>query len=94
MSLDRYFQSLGAYLPSRGRIGLVLLGSPTPEDAARSYYRIQYALAPREIVLDARPEFVITYGVESEPSTLANDPALQIVKLLGDDLRLFRRIVR
>jgi hypothetical protein len=92
-SFDRYLRRIAAYIPPHGRIGLVLSGSPSREDAVRSLYLLQYALAPRQIVLSPDCEFVIVYG----PATAGppnDDHALHLIKTIGDDLRLFRRAVR
>ncbi len=93
-TFDRHFQAVGAFLPSSGRIGLVLLGSQRPDDAARNHYLLQYALVPRQIVLGDTADFVIAYGPASEDTTLADESTFELVRVFGDDLRLFRRVAR
>jgi hypothetical protein len=92
-TFDRYLRAVEAYVPASGRIGLVLVGLPQHE-AVRVRYFLQYALAPRQIVPSSDPAFVIVYGPASGESPLFDRAAFQLVKVLGDDLRVFRRLVR
>ena len=93
-SLDRSFQAVGAYLPPGERIGLVLLGSPRPDDAARTYYLLQYALAPRQIVLGDDLEFVIAHGPASKDAPIADESVFEFVRAFGEDLRVLRRVAQ
>lgn len=92
-ALDRYLRRLEPALPASGRIGLVQTGSPSPADATRTHYLLQYALAPRLIVPDACCEFLIEYG-PAAPSPAQMDRAYALVASAGPDLRLFRRMPR
>jgi hypothetical protein len=93
-SFDRYLRAVAAYVPANGSVGLVVVGSPRSEDAVRIRYLLQYALAPRQIVPSAGCAFVIVYGPASEEAPLFDAAGFQLVKAVGDDLRVFRRIVR
>jgi hypothetical protein len=92
-SVDRYLRRVAAYVPAHGKVGLVLSGAPPREDAVRSLYLFQYALAPRQIVLSSDCEFVILYGPADAGMPIDGD-AFHLIKAVGDDLRLFRRAVR
>ena len=92
-SVDQYLRRVAAYVPAHGKVGLVLSGSPSSEDAGRSLYLFQYALAPRQIVLSPDCEFVIVSGPAAAGTPIDGD-AFQLIKAIGDDLRLFRRAVR
>jgi hypothetical protein len=89
-AFDRYLRRATAYLPPHGRVGLVLSGSPSREDAVRSLYLFQYALAPRHIVLSSDCEFVIVYG-PAGAGTPFDGETFHLIEGVGDDLRLFRR---
>jgi hypothetical protein len=93
-SFDRYLRAVGAYVPANGTIGLVLAGSPRLDDAVRIRYLLQYALAPRQIVPSPDCAFVIVYGPVSGDAPFADAAAFQLIKVVGDDLRVFRRVPR
>jgi len=92
-SFDRYLRRVATYVPAHGRVGLVLSDSPSSEDAVRTLYLFQYALAPRQIVLSPDCDFVIVYGPASSGTPIDGD-AFHLIRAVGDDLRLFRRALR
>lgn len=88
---DQYFRSMAAWLPARGEIGLVQAPPATSEDAVRTHYLLQYALAPRLIVKTHDRDVVLVYG----PRTVLPDEArFELVRSFGDELRLYRRVTR
>jgi hypothetical protein len=93
-SFDRYLRTVQAYVPAHGQVGLVLAGPPDREDAFNILFRLQYALAPRQIVSSSDCEFVIVYGPLSVETPIADAAAFQLIKAVGDDLRVFRRVAR
>ena len=92
-SFDRYLTQVATYVPAHGRVGLVLSDSPSSEDAVRTLYLFQYALAPRQIVLSPDCDFVIVYGPASAGTPIDGD-TFHLIRAVGDDLRLFRRALR
>jgi hypothetical protein len=92
-SFDKYLRGVEAYVPANGTIGLVLAGSPQDEDAVRIRYLLQYALAPRQVLASSDCAFVVVYGPVS--GTPIFDPTgFQLIKVVGEDLRVFRRVIR
>jgi hypothetical protein len=92
-TFDRYLRAVEAYVPANGTIGLVFVGPPQYE-ADRIRYFLQYALAPRQIVPSADCAFVVVYGPVSDEDPFFDAAAFQLIKAVGDDLRVFRRVVR
>jgi hypothetical protein len=92
-TFDRYLRAVEAYIPANGTIGLVVVGLP-PHEAVRIRYFLQYALAPRQIVPSSDSAFVIVYGLVSDESPFFDAAAYQLVKAVGEELRVFRRVVR
>ena len=90
---DRYFRTVLPYVPASGEIGLVQIGPTRAEDAVRVHYVLQYALAPRLLVLSPDREFVLAYGPTSL-NAFPDDETFQLVRVFGDGLRLFRRVAR
>jgi len=92
-TFDRYLRAVEAYVPANGTIGLVLVGPPQHE-AVRIRYFLQYALAPRQIVPSSDCAFVIVYGPVSGESPAFDAAGFQLIKAAGEELRVFRRVVR
>ena len=88
---DRENFALAPFLPPAGPVGFV---SVSPADPKRTWFFLQYSLAPRTLVPSADPEFVIEHGVPSGAAGLGSDPRFALVKAFGDDLRVFRRVSR
>jgi hypothetical protein len=87
---DDLLRQLIPYVPRAGTIGLVLSDAVGSVERQRLHYRLQYALAPRIVVLGTTPEFVVVYGPR-ESRLPAEDFVL--VRQLGD-MRLYRRTAK
>lgn len=92
-SFDRYLRAVAAYVPENGTVGLVLAGPPQHDGEVRIRYLLQYALAPRQIVSSSDCTFVIVFGPVSGETPIVDGAAFQLIKAVGDDLRVFRRVV-
>ena len=88
--LDVEYRRLTAHLPPRGVVGL-LGGGATQAEASRFHYFLQYALAPRVVVLTTDAEFVIALVWPPEGDDPL--PADTFVRLAGSGsgLRVYRR---
>lgn len=93
-SIDTFFRTVTPYIPAQGTLCLLQTASARRDEVARIHYALQYALAPRLIVLSTDCEFVILYGPTSSASSIATDPSFHLVQVFADDLRLFRRLNR
>ena len=67
--LDRSYQALGAALPVSGRVGFHFSGPP---DDGHTFFRLRYALAPRQLMRSADYEFVIETGPAQNPDSLTH----------------------
>ena len=83
--------ALAPFLPPAGPVGFV---SVSPADPKRTWFFLQYSLAPRTLVPSIDQEFVIEHGVPTGATGLGRDPRFALVKAFGDDLRVFRRVSR
>ena len=90
IGLDHYYQGLLPYLPGRGRVGFVYVNPRNSETLGRTHLFLQYSLAPHLVVLSDHEDFVIVLE-GAERSQFLGDPTKELVKDLGDGLRLFRR---
>jgi hypothetical protein len=91
---DREYRQLLAYLPVGGTVGLMHTGSGTAIDRARTHYWLQYSLAPRLLVESTDRSFVIVSGSPSTGSPLREDPAFELMRSFGDELSVYRRVIR
>lgn len=89
--LDLYFRRLVPFLPTKGDVGFQHVGPP---DESRTFYRMQYALAPRQLLRSGDAEFVVEFGPVSAGDSLKRDARFVMVTAPGDDLRLYRRMAR
>jgi len=88
---DRFNRELAPYLPLTGPVGFL---NVSPGDPKRTWFFLQYSLAPRTLVASIDQEFVIESGVPAGATGLGQDPRFALVKSFADDLRVFRRVVR
>jgi hypothetical protein len=88
---DRFNRELTPFLPPAGRIGFLNVST---EDPRRPWFFLQYSLAPRTLVPSIEEQFVIEYGAPRGAAGLSRDGRFALVKALGDELRVFRRISR
>jgi hypothetical protein len=91
--LDVEFSAFSAHLPARGTIGYLDAHQDAgSEEAVRTRYVAQYALAPLVVVAHVGPEFVIVAKDTADPG---GDPRLsgyaQVATVPGSH-RLFRRL--
>jgi len=91
---DRAYRQLLAYLPVGGTVGLMHTGSGTAIDRARTHYWLQYSLAPLFLVESSDRSFVIVSGSPSTGSSLREDPAFELMRSFGDELSVYRRVIR
>jgi hypothetical protein len=89
--LDLYFRRLVPFLPAKGDVGFRHLGPP---DEDRTFFRMQYALAPRQLLRSAEAEFVVEFGPLDAEGSLGRDTRFVLVTSPGEDLRLYRRLGR
>jgi hypothetical protein len=89
--LDAEFRDFAPYLPPSGTVGYLDPVGGWVEDAVRTHYAAQYALAPRIIVTRLDQPFLIVAAGAADP---AGDPRLdgfvEVVRLPAGH-RLFRR---
>jgi hypothetical protein len=86
---DRSLAALASGLPPRGLVGFQFAGPP---DNGRTFSRVQYALAPRQLVRSLQPTFVIEAGPASNGTSLTHRPGYVVVAQNDDDIRLLRRV--
>jgi len=90
--LDAEFSALAEHLPARDLIGFLDRHENTgTDDAARTWYTAQYALAPRVVVSRVGPEFLIVARGAARPG---GDPRLDgytHVETVAGGHRLYRR---
>lgn len=91
MGTDMAYRDLAPHLPARGVIGVHEVGESTER---RLFFRLQYALAPRKIVVTREAEFVIEGGPASAPASLTHDPQFTLIAAPEADLRVYRRLTR
>jgi hypothetical protein len=84
---DDLLRQLIPYLPRAGTVGLVLSDAVDFVERQRLHYRLQYALAPRIVVLGTVPDFVVVYG---PGQSLLPAQEFVLVRQFGD-VRLYRR---
>ena len=96
--LDRRFQSALSALPASGLVGYL---TPTAREAYGGFYVAEYALAPRIVIPNTEPEFVIVPPeavAPGEPSIVGSpsqDPRLQgflLYRTFETGVRIFRRV--
>jgi len=93
--LDAEFSLLAEHLPPRGPVGFLdRYEDGGTDDAVRSWYTAQYALAPRVLVSRIGPEYLIVARGAARP---AGDPRLggyTHIETVAGGHRLYRRISR
>lgn len=92
--LEAQFASLIPYLPASGEVGfLEHYADPGAEDAVKTWYTAQYALAPRIVAARPGAEFLIVADGTAHPSS---DPRLEeyfrVVTVEGGH-QLYRRLL-
>jgi hypothetical protein len=91
---DRFYSELVAYLPARGRVGLVQVAPEGTPARERQYYFLQYALAPRLVMPGADEEFVVAYGPAATRASLLDATRFTLVRPFEDEFALYRRTRR
>ncbi|MGE0444654.1 MAG: hypothetical protein AB7P99_05455 [Vicinamibacterales bacterium] len=89
--LDAEFRGFAPYLPPSGTVGYLDPVGGWMEDAVRTHYAAQYALAPRIIVTRLDQQFLIVAAGAADP---AGDPRLDgfvEAARFASGHRLFRR---
>jgi hypothetical protein len=86
---DRSLAALASALPPRGLVGFQFAGPP---DDGRMFFRLQYALAPRQIVRSLEPPFVIEAGPAANDTSLTHRPGYVTVVQTADEVRVLRRL--
>lgn len=90
--LDAEFSALAEYLPPRGLVGFLdRYADGGTDDAARTWFTAQYALAPRVVVSRVGPEFLIVARGAAQPG---GDPRLDgytHIETVAGGHRLYRR---
>jgi hypothetical protein len=96
--LDRQFQSLTLWLPARATVGYL---QPAAGEAYGGLYVAEYALAPRLVVSNTEPEFVIVppeavgEGDRRSGALVSEDPRLRgflLYRTFESGVRIFRRV--
>ena len=90
--LDAEFSALAEHLPPRGLVGFLdRYADGGTDDAARTWFVAQYALAPRVVVSRVGPEFLIVASGAAKPG---GDPRLDgyiHIETVAGGHRLYRR---
>lgn len=87
--LDGYYRSLNPFLPRGGPVGFNMAGA---SDDGRTFFRMQYALVPLQLLRSPDAEFVVEVGPVDADNSLAKDRRFALVTTRGDDLRLYRKV--
>jgi hypothetical protein len=87
---DQRFERLKDALPKRGTVGY-LSDAPTWADREEHLMRAQFALAPLILVSGAEHALVVAELSDPAAAAKGRDPALTVVRDLGDGLILFAR---
>lgn len=88
------YRRLIAHLPPRAVVGLVHGAGGNQEEASRFYYFLQYALAPRQVVLTTDADFVIAIVWPADGPDALPAETFARVAVFDSGLRLYRRIAR
>lgn len=88
--LDRSFAELAAWLPPSGVVSVRFMQR---QDAERTFFRLQYALAPRQLVRSRSLDepLIIEVGPASAATSLTHDARYLMVGE-NDELRVLRRV--
>jgi hypothetical protein len=93
--LDEEFSLLAEHLPPYGQVGFLdRYENGGTDDAVRTWYTAQYALAPRVVVSRVGPEYLIVARGAARP---AGDPRLEgytHIETVAGGHRLYRRSSR
>jgi hypothetical protein len=91
--LEAEFRELAPRLPPTGEIGYLDRYENAGDDAAvRSWYAAQYALAPRVVVSETGPEFLIVADGTERPGGDDRLAGYFLVTTTAAGHRLFRRL--
>jgi hypothetical protein len=88
---DRLYRMALIGVPERSVVGLVVTPATSPIDKSRTMYLMQYALAPRSIVLSADAPWVVLAGLLGPDDHLLDERRFVLVSSPREDLRLYRR---
>ena len=88
-SEDLANRELARFLPPKGQVGFLNVSGG---DATRTWFFLQYSLAPRTLVPSIDHEFVIEYGGPRGTAGLSGDARFGLVKAFANNVRVFRRV--